>query len=475
VHPLTTRSERTRKVIVASGIQPIFAAGKPHPIAERRDSQLGIIVRMAHSIFFSWQADRPTEFNRNFIERALSLAKDKLTEDLTVEPSLRDASFFVDRDTKDVPGSPPIVETIFNKIDSACAFVADLTFVGKREDGRPTSNPNVLVEYGWALKSRAFSRIILVMNTAYGQPSDETLPFNLKHVRHPITYHLPEDADDAAKQTARSDLVRILKNALGAIINSADFKASIPKPPEAPKFVEAKAVDGPARFRKRGEAIGVLDDPMRLSTRREVILADAPALWLRVMPEQEQSRQWTIAALRDAMKPAERTISPIGNFHGLWSIRTPEGYGKIPAMHNDSDPVPAVVVAFKSGEVWSVYAGPLSRNQEMPNVESFYVECFVRYVPFLRDGLKISPPYRWIAGIEGLKGKTMQRFAAPGHSFLNPMSGECLVETIVDEGLFQAADKPQLALTPFFEQLHDAFGSDRLDHYDAALLKQFPD
>jgi len=430
---------------------------------------------MAHGIFFSWQADRPTEFNRNFIERALSLAKDKLAGDLTVEPSLRDARFFVDRDTEDVAGSPPIVETIFNKIDAACAFVADLTFVGKREDGRPTPNPNVLVEYGWALKSRGYSRIILVMNTAYGRPSDETLPFNLKHVRHPITYHLPEGADEATKQKARAVLISILKDALIAIINSADFKASIPKPPEVPKFVEAEPIDGPARFRKRGEPIGVVDDPLGISTRREVVLSDGPALWLRVMPDQQQSRLWTISELRAAMDTAGRIILPIGSFQGWWSIRTAEGYGKIPAMQNDLDPVPAVIVAFKSSEVWSVYAGPTSRNQQMPNVESLYVDCFVRCVPFLRDGLRISPPYRWIAGIEGLKGKKMQRFAAPGYSYFNPMTGECLVETVIDIGLFRATDKPQLALKPFFEKLHEAFGSERLDHYDATLLRQFPD
>jgi hypothetical protein len=33
----------------------------------------------------------------------------------------------VDSDTQGVAGHPPIVETIFNKIDGACMFVADMT------------------------------------------------------------------------------------------------------------------------------------------------------------------------------------------------------------------------------------------------------------------------------------------------------------------------------------------------------------
>jgi hypothetical protein len=79
----------------------------------------------------------------------------------------------VDRDTQGVPGVPPIVDTIFDKIDGATIFVPDLTFVAKRIDGRPTPNHNVLVEYGWALKALRYARIVPVMNLAFGQPTKE--------------------------------------------------------------------------------------------------------------------------------------------------------------------------------------------------------------------------------------------------------------------------------------------------------------
>ena len=58
---------------------------------------------------------------------------------------------------------PPIVETIFKKIDRAAVFVADLTFAGRRPDGAPIPNPNVLIEYGWALKALGHARIISIM------------------------------------------------------------------------------------------------------------------------------------------------------------------------------------------------------------------------------------------------------------------------------------------------------------------------
>jgi hypothetical protein len=47
-----------------------------------------------------------------------------------------------------VAGQPPIVETILRKTDEAAVFVADMTFTAKRVDGRPSPNPNVLIEYG---------------------------------------------------------------------------------------------------------------------------------------------------------------------------------------------------------------------------------------------------------------------------------------------------------------------------------------
>src|SRR5580658_3386196 len=124
---------------------------------------------MTTTIFLSWQADTSKTVGRNFIERTLERVVGRIGDDITLEEAVRNVE--VDRDTKNVPGSPPIVETIFGKIDKAAVFVPDLTFVGIRADGRPTPNPNVLIEYGWALKSLGHGRIVPVMNTAFGIPN----------------------------------------------------------------------------------------------------------------------------------------------------------------------------------------------------------------------------------------------------------------------------------------------------------------
>ena len=152
-------------------------------------------------IFFSWQADTPTKSGRNLVERALERALAAVASDAEIDEPVRDAQ--IDKDTKGEPGSPPIVDTIFRKIDSAVVFVADLTFVGTRLDKRLTPNPNVLIEYGWALKSLSNSRIVSVMNVAHGRPTDSNMPFNLRHLRHPIQYDCPDDADEDTRKKAR--------------------------------------------------------------------------------------------------------------------------------------------------------------------------------------------------------------------------------------------------------------------------------
>jgi hypothetical protein len=125
------------------------------------------------TIFYSWQSDLPSGTNRTFIETALENAVQTIGSDadLAVEA-------VIDRDTLNVPGSPEIGKTIFEKIDRADVFVADVSIINGASDDRKAPNPNVLVEVGWAMKSLGPERIVLVMNRAFGRPED--LPFDLR-------------------------------------------------------------------------------------------------------------------------------------------------------------------------------------------------------------------------------------------------------------------------------------------------------
>lgn len=179
------------------------------------------MARMS-TIFYSWQSDRPTGTCRNFIERALQSAVDRLKADADIEPSLRE-EMEVDKDTKNVPGSPAVFDTIMAKIASASIFVPDLTFVGQRADDRPISNPNVLIEYGHALHKPGPLRIVAVMNDFYGKPTAQSLPFNQAHRRFAITYTLAEHADEEERKAARKALTERFESALRTIFESAEY------------------------------------------------------------------------------------------------------------------------------------------------------------------------------------------------------------------------------------------------------------
>jgi hypothetical protein len=116
-----------------------------------------------NAVFFSWQSDRPGVVCRTLIERALEFAIERMRADYEVDAAIRE-DLKLDRDTKNEPGSPAVFDTILKKIEAATVVVSDLTFVGKRDDGRPLPNPNVLIEYGYALKKPGAARIFAVMN-----------------------------------------------------------------------------------------------------------------------------------------------------------------------------------------------------------------------------------------------------------------------------------------------------------------------
>jgi hypothetical protein len=122
----------------------------------------------------------------------------------------------IDRDTSGLTGAPEIAAAIFGKIDMAQVFVCDVSIIGRATDKRPTPNPNVLVELGYALKKLGWERVVLVMNTAFGSPED--LPFDLRS-RRVLSYNVSRDTPD--KATSRNLLSRDLESAIRGIISLA--------------------------------------------------------------------------------------------------------------------------------------------------------------------------------------------------------------------------------------------------------------
>lgn len=158
-------------------------------------------------VFYSWQSDLPNATNRGLIQTALETAVKSIRNDdsIEVEP-------VVDRDTSGIPGSPDIASTIFAKIEEAYVFLCDVSIINSETQSRPTPNPNVLIELGYAIKTLGSARIIMVMNTVFGTP--EQLPFDLR-MRRVITYKVPKATTEKASE--RNQLAKTLQVALKTI------------------------------------------------------------------------------------------------------------------------------------------------------------------------------------------------------------------------------------------------------------------
>jgi hypothetical protein len=165
------------------------------------------------TIFYSWQSDRHPRTNKNFIEKALTLAFSELSsdEEVRIEAAL-------DRDTLFLTGSPGIAEAVLSKVQRSDIFLADLTFVNSSSSGKRIPNPNVLIELGYAAAHLGWERIIGVMNVAHGKP--EKLPFDIRHRRWPIKYNLSESASEEELEQSAKELSLDLAAAIGSIIQS---------------------------------------------------------------------------------------------------------------------------------------------------------------------------------------------------------------------------------------------------------------
>ena len=166
---------------------------------------------MKKTVFYSWQSDLPNSDNRGFIQTALEKAATSIASDnaINIDP-------VIDRDTKDIAGSPDIAATIFSKISSADIFVADISIIHKKNGCRPTPNPNILIELGYALKTMGYERIVLVFNEAYGEIQD--LPFDLRSRRLTI-YNSSKDKKEL-KNKLENAIIAALKNIPVDIDNS---------------------------------------------------------------------------------------------------------------------------------------------------------------------------------------------------------------------------------------------------------------
>jgi len=408
---------------------------------------------MAETIFFSWQSDTKSNIGRTFIEGALNAAIDELHAKLRVEEPDRETELKIDKDTVGVAGSPPIVDTIFAKIDKAVAVLVDVTFSGRRPNGDPTPNPNVLIEYGYALKSRSYGRVIGIMNKAYGDPNAEQMPFDMRHLRRPIVYHLTESATAAEIHKTKKEVTRILVKAIEAVLEL----------PRAPKvvidtkpFEPQKSVGTPGRFRLNTQPLGVSETRLKQET-DNVILPSGPVNWLRLMPAEAQSRTWKVIELAAAARGenGSRYFRMFGwdSTGSINSFRAADGYGQYP-MSGEPTLARNFSFIFRSGEIWGVdHDQPNYRKDLLYFDPSTWEKALDSYRQTLIN-LGVTGDFFWIAGMEETLDRTFDNGSVHGRV----LNRKCVQPQIIVSGKLGREQPIEGALRPFYEEIFDACG-----------------
>jgi hypothetical protein len=120
-----------------------------------------------------------------------------------------------------VPGTPDIINEIFDKISDSHIFIADISFIDNKSEKRRFCNPNVLIELGYAAKVIGWDNIICVFNSQFG--AVEELPFDLRH-RRPLQYKITNHKD---KSKDREFLKMQFTEAISSILNKQTHRDEI--------------------------------------------------------------------------------------------------------------------------------------------------------------------------------------------------------------------------------------------------------
>lgn len=416
---------------------------------------------MTQTIFLSWQHDTLPKNGHYFLKSVLEEVCRSIQSDTAIAEAERDV--VPDSDTTGVPGQPHIVDAILKKIDAASIFIADLTYTGRTwDDKKYTPNANVLLEYGWALKSLGSSRVISLMNVAYGGPEKHPLPFDLGHYRWPTRFNLPETATNSDRKTELVRLSAELKRAvLAALTEHQRVSAE-----NSPKHEAIAPAHGRARFRSKGTPLGTTwghASSITIGPPKKVYMARGAAVYLRVIPVSPLSQPLSaISIARAYQQPGPLRFRPITYQGALNSFRAEDGAGTSWMIDGDNR-TESAVFAFESGELWSIDTAGLRVMGDGVLSVDFLEEELPRalqgYLEFLNQ-LGVTGRLRWKVGLEGVSGR---RFYHSGTN--NPLmqmygANEIVSDGFESEGTVALGDNTKEALLPFFNRLYHLFGYD---------------
>lgn len=242
-------------------------------------------------------------------------------------------------------------------------------------------------------------------------------------------------------------LIDQIKNLQSSNLRAADTTARDPKD----RFVPREPLDGRARFRRKGEPLGIVT-----WGGYDVFLDEGPAMWLRLMPERAPNRVWLLSELEEKVKDwFSATLTEFGS-GSIGVFKAEDGCGSFPVTAVPSEgkiTTHQATYMFETGELWTVSAFPIyERSKCMPFDPRRYVHCAEIFAEVLTK-CGIAAPFQWIAGIEGVKG-----WSLPDRQISFPNPRKCLADRVAEKGKLEQGQSAKEALKPFFEKFYDKCG-----------------
>jgi hypothetical protein len=410
------------------------------------------------TVFYAWQSDTPERFNRYLIRMALELAARKITAD-----SELDVEMHIDADTQDVPGQPPVTETILKKIRACDIFAPDFTFVAQTDAGKFIPNPNVLVEYGYALRAKSYAAMLPIMNTAFGPP--ENLPFDMGHLRFPIRYFLSATAKNTERRAARKQLSENIEKALRIIVSAQMVQARQDSP-----FPEATAIRPPAFFFTPDQVLANAGHPGE----QEFRFTFDRAIYIRLYPSHADQPSVTLAKLVQIFEA--RKACPMSTVIG--GIPGRNAFGPIIHEPAGSKEIWALTQGFDTGELWGVngyifrpYASTNWRGTDealtiipMIAFEKIYRRVLGNYVRVAASELGLRLPYTVEMGAVGLNDVRLA-FAGDGTHGQGRIEGPVMKQSLQRRYSLVATTESAMdaVLRDYFSDFYDLVAVSRRD------------
>jgi hypothetical protein len=302
------------------------------------------------------------------------------------------------------------------------------------------------------------------MNTAFGEPAAANMPFDMRHLRNPITYHLEQSANPETRSLVKNQLSKSLQQEIGLIIQKGLGRIGAI---EGPVYAPTAATVNPSTFLQPGETFQADGIRKRLS------ISDVQRLFLRLIPttpkDSIKNNLEALSLVRHGM------LTPMKAKNAAWGWSSERNrYGAFSYAEEDGE-ILFFSQLFRTGEIWGIDTRSINMKTcvddggvdfgyfPSDHLEAVFSDTLENYLQFASGPLSLPLPLRFIAGATGVAG---YRMTAPRNTHFrtaDPRFGgrvdadHITYEGKIDEYGKNAAD----ILLPFFEHVWHECGVER--------------